>query len=195
MNEDALTNALIQYHKQSERDARSRGEEDVETSLYPEEHYNHYGDRGVVDLYCATSGWSGHLYEIKSESAVRHATGANEILRQFNRMRQHFYPGTEHTTPLEVRFELCFTPTAYNARHLLTNAEMYAQSVENDLSRLDAERRTVNVCFRLPNPETIRPVIAFTSGSRFHRITNDNFLAYADDTNPEIYERIRSSFE
>ncbi|RJT05234.1 hypothetical protein [Halococcus sp. IIIV-5B] len=194
MNEDELTNALIRHHKRSERAARSRGERDVETKLYPEEHYNHYGDRGVVDLYQTTGRSSGHLYEVKSESAVRHATGANEIVRQFNRMRGHFYPGTDHPVPDEVHFELCFLPTALTARHLVENAEMYAQCVANDVSRLDEVDRVVaNVCFRLPDPENVRPVVAFTSTSRFHGITNDSFPAYAVETNPAVYERIRSS--
>lgn len=196
MNEDELTNALIRYHRQSEQAARSRGERGVETKLYPEEHYNHYGDRGVVDLYCVTGEWSGHLYEVKSESAVRCATGANEIIRQFNRMRQHFYPGTDHPVPLDVHFELCFTPTAYNARHLLENADMYAQAVENDLSRLSGvDRQVANVCFRLPDAENVRPVVVFTSSSRFHGVTNDTFWAYAKEANPEIYERLQSVFE
>lgn len=190
MNEDELTNALIKHHKRSERDALSRGERDVETKLYPEAHYNHYGDRGVVDLYCVTGASSGHCYEVKSESAVRHATGANEIIRQFNRMRQHFYPGSDHAVPREVRFELCFTPTARNLRHLVENADMYAQSVANDLSQLNGADRVANVCFRLPDPENVRPVVAFTSRSRFHDVRNETFPAYVEDTNPEIHERL-----
>lgn len=195
MNEDELTNALIRYHRENEQAARSWGES-TETRLFPEEHYNHYGDRGAVDLYCVTGTSYGHLYEIKSESAVRHATGANEIIRQFNRMRQHFYPGTEHSVPVSVHFELCFTPTTYNVQHLTENADMYAQSVENDLARLSGvDSVHSNVCLRLPDPENIRPVIAFTSSSRFHDISNTMFAAYARHTNPDLYERIRSALQ
>lgn len=68
--------------------------EDVE--FHTEVHYNHFGDRGVVDLLridkLISSFWG---YEIKSVSATENATGANEIIRQFNRHRKYFFKGSE----------------------------------------------------------------------------------------------------
>lgn len=93
MDEDEVTNALIQWHKSSAREAIEAGDTDADVEILPEAHYNHYGNRGVVDLYAIMGGWNGHVYEIKSETAVRNATGANEVIRQFNRMREYFSKG------------------------------------------------------------------------------------------------------
>jgi hypothetical protein len=190
MNEDEITNALIRYHKDREKKEISHGDTDAEVEIYPEEHYNHYGDRGVVDLYVVTGGWDGHLFEIKSESAVRNATGANEIIRQFNRMRQHFFPGSNHSVPSWLSFELCFTPTEFNARHLIENADMYSQCVNNEPSQLGVDRFNINICFRLPDSDNITPVHAFTRRLDYD-IGTENFVNHAEASNPDIYERIK----
>jgi hypothetical protein len=97
----------------------------------PEVHYNHYGDRGVVDLFGKVEEPSHHsIYEVKSEAAVRSATGANEIIRQYNRMRNYFYKGTDHSKPKHTSYNLYFTATTYNLWHIHTNAEMYRSLLE-----------------------------------------------------------------
>jgi hypothetical protein len=111
MKEDYLTNYLIEYHRENY---------DIQ-EIVPEKHYNYYGDRGIVDLFVRYKNDKDHIFEIKSNPK-----NANEVLRQFNRMKKYFYKGTD----LERRnstFELCFTPTAKNLRHFKENKEMYRE--------------------------------------------------------------------
>jgi len=97
-----------------------------------EKHYNHYGDRGVVDLYAQAfdGGYrSDTLYEVKSRSALNEATGANEILRQFNRMCKYFYAGVEDSYPPNGSYgphaELCFVASKEAFEHIKENYGMY----------------------------------------------------------------------
>lgn len=121
-----------------------KGGDSVE--YHPERHYNHYGDRGVVDLVITEPleekdfPYQNELIEVKSESAVRNATGANEIIRQFNRMKKFYFEDDDHT-PAENLFWindddeftyqvqnkaiLCFEATEYNRKHVLDNLELY----------------------------------------------------------------------
>lgn len=101
--EDNLTNALIEFY-------REHG--DYDPKIEPEAPYDHYGKRGFADLYIELEklGLSdtmheridtkeAHLIEVKSGSAVKSATGANDIIRQFNQMRQNFYKDDGRNTP------------------------------------------------------------------------------------------------
>lgn len=123
-NEDRVVESLIEFHKNQDSDAE----------INPEQHYNHYGDRGIVDLFVdgdvndLPQQW---LYEAKSESAVRSATGANEIIRQFNRMRDFFFKGSEYE-PEFVHYKLVFIPTQYNIRHLITNNSLYQELIGHE---------------------------------------------------------------
>jgi len=115
MKEDYLTNSLIEYYKEN------YGKYIEE--IVPEKHYNYYGDRGIVDLfvrYKHKNDWD-RIFEIKSNP-----NNANEVLRQFNRMKKYFYKGTDLERKPST-FELCFTPTAKNLRHFKENKEMYRE--------------------------------------------------------------------
>lgn len=123
---DELTNGLIQYHREVQEGEQEHNSGAPDSHAYPEAHYNHFGNRGAVDLYVTAGEMEGHVYEIKSTSAVREATGANEILRQFNKMRKYFFDGSQHDPPTySITFELCFTPSDTNFRHIAENADMY----------------------------------------------------------------------
>lgn len=129
MSEDKLTNTILNAVSEDDK-------------AYPEAHYNYYGDRGVVDLYVEGSE-SAHLYEIKSESAVQNGeTGANSILRQFNRMRKFFFKDESWDLPVEsvsgsfsshLTFHLVFTASESNVQHLCENRNMYLAAVQNDV--------------------------------------------------------------
>lgn len=193
MDEDEIVNALVNWHETSSREAIEVGETDANVEIFPEAHYNYYGNRGVVDLYVVTSGWDGHVYEIKSENAVRNATGANEIIRQFNRMREFFFEGSDKPRPTaNLVFELCFTPTEYNARHIVDNADIYSATVSTELSTLSNINEKSIVCFRLPDPDNITPLLMFTSTFDFRELLRrDEYDDYAQ-SNQALYRRIGS---
>jgi len=185
-SEDELTNALIQYHKRSNEELNESGPETYELGIFTEEHYNHYGNRGVVDLF--VSEWQDHLYELKSEHAVRKATGANEIIRQFNKMRKFFYKGSDHIPARDVQFELCFTPSELTFRHLAENAEMYASVVQQ--YDMDLSANVFNcVSIRPDDPENIRPIIMFSERVDFRDgVASRPFSDYVKHTQPEIFK-------
>lgn len=110
-NESEMANRIIKYW-------RSKGVDTI-----PEVHYNNYGDRGVVDLFTD----SKIAIELKSESAVRNSTGANEIIRQFNKMKQNFDDGSDHHAAV---YDLYFSPSEYNLHHLVKNAEIYNSIID-----------------------------------------------------------------
>ena len=119
MKEDKLTNALIRHHKKSES---QEAVSEVQTS--PEVHYNHYGTRGIVDLFVRKTYESGSIrddvIEIKSE-----LTNANEIIRQFNKMSSFFYKGADWSKPPRHSFVLGILLTKNNVEHLIENIQMY----------------------------------------------------------------------
>lgn len=130
--EDDLTEALIQYHK----------DRHLVEIIEPEAFYNDYGMRGYPDLHLqfnrpADGLIESHLIEVKSEYAVDSATGANEIIRQFNKMRRHFYEDDDRQIPFPsyewedvvLVFELAFIPSEYTLLHLLDNKEMYNEAI------------------------------------------------------------------
>jgi len=212
MIEDELTNALINQSRPSDNSPHADPE------MYPEAHYTHYGNRGVVDLYIYHNNSvgapkRGHVFEIKSESAVRNATGANEIIRQFNQLREFFFLGSQYEVPNRIDFELCFLPTQYNMKHILKNEAMYATTVSHDRSRenspetsfldsapVDPDNIELNaqVTVRPPNPESVHPCYLF-AGSRNY-LNNpvgydsegtakkfDSYTEYAKNRNEELY--------
>lgn len=133
--EDDLTKSLIKHHQ----------DRDHVRIIEPEAHYDHYGKQGWPDLYVVFNRIpenliEHHLIEVKSEHAVRQATGANEIIRQFNQMRWYFFeddrrnvhqPRSEYEDVVLV-FELTFIPTEYNILHLFDNKEIYNQAITSD---------------------------------------------------------------
>jgi len=132
VTEDDLTNAIIRYYH----------EDNFSTvhSVEPEANFN--ADlSGYPDLYLIVQEGLHHefqthkIIEVKSEPAVKRATGANEIIRQFNKYRRYFfeddYRGAHPVAEWEeivLQFELCFVPTEYNILHLYDNRAMYAET-------------------------------------------------------------------
>ena len=145
-SEDDLTNALISWHKQNEH--RMFG------NYEPEAFYDHYGNRGSVDLYLmyerpGLNLIEAHIIEVKSEYAVKQVTGANEIIRQFNRARRYFFKDEDRYEPepgipesdVEIYFELCFIPSEGTLVHLLNNAPMYNEALSKEVSTADPFNR------------------------------------------------------
>lgn len=133
MNESEMaTNVISDLHRQ----VPCR-----EADLEPEVPYNNYGDRGVVDL--VVEEWSDngqktrgntqlYIYELKSEYALENATGANEIIRQFQRHKEHFFKGTDQYHEHKywsVNFRLLFYATEELVNHVRENKSLY-KSVE-----------------------------------------------------------------
>lgn len=151
--EDELVNALI-------REAHGRDIYEVAT-VEPEAHYSHYSNRGFADLYVRLkieeegkyTEYKDALYEVKSASAVRQATGANEIVRQFNRMCKAFYQDEGRSLPHRVSFTLLFEVHPETVIHVAENLGMYT-SVDNgdvfDNRRVDTLQ---SVVFRDPNSD------------------------------------------
>ncbi len=168
-NEDQLTSRLVEHYEQYH---------DYETHI--ERHYNHYGDRGIVDLVATEDGTDAiHLYEIKSTAAIEAATGANEIIRQFNRMRRYFF--RDESTPMDVghvQFELCFLPTYECYRHVERNADLYRSAVRSDvdtgLNGLQTHETAAQVTMRPYDKDQVTPAILF-SDSVDYRETIDEF--------------------
>jgi len=151
--EDELVNKLVQYYRN----------DSMTESVQVEKHYNHYGDRGIVDL--VTDGFSLHLFEIKSPAAIDAATGANEIIRQFNRMREYYVQDHEIEPNHQATFELCFTPDVECLRHVETNMEMYkniTQTTPDSVSR----SRTMVTMRPIAGTET-QPALLFTHDRDF----------------------------
>jgi hypothetical protein len=193
ITESEFAQALIQYHREDQEKMNKHQPVPEEVHIYPEAHYNHYGNRGIADLYVITGDWDGHLYELKSESAVRQATGANEIIRQFNKMREFFFSGSSHKPPTKwMDFELCFTPTEYNFRHLAENADLYATITQQDLSGLNIDQLGTSITVRPPDADNITPVIMFAGNVDFRtypeRSDDNRFIEYVESNQPALFE-------
>ncbi|MFC4541251.1 hypothetical protein ACFO5R_04855 [Halosolutus amylolyticus] len=194
ITEDELANSIIDEHRQLSEIM------EYDFDAYPEAHYNHYGNRGVADLYIVEESddrpnANGFVYELKSEYAVRQATGANEIIRQFNKMREFFFDGSSHDHPTNlVRFTLGFAGTEYNLRHIYENQEMYAATVKNSYNSVDGvESESV---IQLNDPETLAPVVVLgrANGEIIEPLAaDDEFGPYVAERNEEIFERCENA--
>jgi hypothetical protein len=131
--EDDLVNPLIEYYDE-------RGVFVIE----PEAFYRDYGMRGCPDLYtefyrAGDAILEAHIIEVKSESAVRQATGANEIVRQFNKARRYFFESDDRNPPhreffyedVVLVYELAFIPSSYTLAHILENSEIYNKAIQS----------------------------------------------------------------
>jgi hypothetical protein len=116
-----------------------------------EEPYDHYGNRGQVDAYVQVRDGPrvDYLLELKADAAVREATGANEILRQFRRMERYFYKDDEHGIRKRlgrdepgVHLLLLFAPTVACVEHVGEHRSLY-ESVDPEarVSGVDASRK------------------------------------------------------
>lgn len=176
MKEDQLTNALVDFEKK-QVDQQSK------FIIQPEKHYNHYGTRGVIDLYSRRGKDTirekrrDHLYEVKSN--VKSVDKCNEIVRQFQKMKENFYKGTELKRPSKVAFELVFTPSEKIFEHFQKNISIY-QTLHNS----DFNNRSF-VSFR--HPEKITPVVVTNSTMEFG---TKEWIDYCKRTNPEVFKAI-----
>lgn len=154
--EDELVNSLIQYHRN--RTPIGEDAQFVEKQFTPEAHYDHYGNRGAADLHARMKSKEGihtytedYLYEFKGAAAIRASTGANEIIRQFNRMRNYFYKDESISRPDRVHCELTFTIEPETVAHVINNYEMYNSIHATDvMSTRSMEAGDQAVLFRTP---------------------------------------------
>ena len=132
MREDELATAVVEHFEA----AFDRPE------IYLEEPYDHYGNRGVADVYVRTRppGRVEYLAELKADPAVRMAAGANEILRQYRRMERYFYEDEAHDLRTRLGREgpgvhllLLFAPTPRCVEHVFEHRRLYG-SIDPDLT-------------------------------------------------------------
>lgn len=137
--EDTMVAEIIDYH----RDSGVPGETSWEYEFEPEAHYNYYGDRGVADLHVRRKETESYgrpyinddVYEVKSAAAVEAATGANEIIRQFNKMRRYFYKDESRYKPSTTSFELVFIVEKETVKHVAENITLYQVSDDQKLCK------------------------------------------------------------
>ncbi|MFO8114968.1 MAG: hypothetical protein R6U01_06330 [Halorubrum sp.] len=124
MREDELATAVVDHY--------AAVHDDPEVRL--EEPYDAEGRRGVVDVYVRlrTPERVDHVIELKGDAAVRRATGANEVLRQYRRMERYFHADERHAirpklgrTEPGARFLLLFAPTPTCVHHVATHRSLY----------------------------------------------------------------------
>jgi len=169
--EDSIVQSLIQYHNDLLDGEYEDSECEPLVEPIPEAHYNHYGDRGVVDLHVrlgqitefTTETTHEYVYEVKSESALHQSTGANEIIRQFKRHCAYFYqdPDRNCKAPigkdgLGVSFELVFEPTQAVLEHVRDNWVLYQTLVDKHsqtkhVKGVNTNQQEVAVYFGHPN--------------------------------------------
>ncbi|OYR70030.1 hypothetical protein [Halorubrum ezzemoulense] len=130
MREDALATRLVEHY---EATAKS-------PAIRLEEPYDADGRQGVVDLFVRTRTPEpvDRVIELKADAAVRRATGANEILRQYRRMERYFHVDERHAlrpklgrTEPGARYLLCFAPTPTCVHHVAENRTLYG-SIDPD---------------------------------------------------------------
>lgn len=128
MREDELATAVVEHFRAAFDAPRIRLEEP----------YDHYGNRGSVDVYARVHDPApvDYLVELKADAALRHATGANEVLRQYRRMTRYFYKDDEHSIRVKLARDgpgvhalLLFAPTEACVRHVREHRALY-ESVE-----------------------------------------------------------------
>ncbi|MFW5917462.1 MAG: hypothetical protein ACOCRD_03525 [Halorubrum sp.] len=124
MREDELATRVVDHY--------AAAHDDPEIRL--EEPYDADGRRGIVDVYVRlrTPERVDHVIELKGDAAVRRATGANEILRQYRRMERYFHADSAHAirpkigrTEPGARYLLCFAPTPTCVHHVGTHRSLY----------------------------------------------------------------------
>lgn len=187
-SEDKLVNRIIEHH--SNRDRIIRAE--------PEAHYEYYGYRGTADLFLRWehsdgSGEHDDVYEVKSASAVESSTGANEILRQFNKMRKYFYEDDSHSPARsEVNFRLVFTISETTVRHVANNLPQYTNAIDAGVTDIrSSESRVSSYILMRPHDEDFGvPVLLFnTEGERPSSV--DEWYQYVDKRNTVSYNRVK----
>jgi len=124
MQEDDLATRVVDHYAAVHDDPTVRLEEP----------YDAEGRRGVVDVYVRrrTPDPVDAVIELKSDAAVRRATGANEVLRQFRRMERYFHADDAHRLEPKLgrdgpgaRYRLLFAPTPTCVHHVATRRRLY----------------------------------------------------------------------
>ncbi|WP_416841547.1 hypothetical protein [Haloferax sp. DFSO52] len=187
MREDELATHVVEHFRTAF--------DDVEIHL--EEPYDHYGNRGVADVYVRvrTPEPVDYLIELKADAAIRHATGANEILRQYRRMERYFYKDDEHDIRPKLGREgagvhvfLLFAPTTRCVEHVHEHHALY-ESVAPEAVVEDV-RATRKVAFltnlaRAADGElgflSVNGVVPLDSSAFVDAIPTDSRLAEAMD--------------
>ncbi|SNR51868.1 hypothetical protein [Halorubrum vacuolatum] len=141
MREDELATRLVEHYTAAYDDA----------TVALEEPYDAEGRRGLVDVYVQlrTPERVDHVIELKSDAAVRRATGANELLRQFRRAERYFYEDPRHAVRPKlsrrgpaVHLLLFFAPTPTCVHHVATHARLYESiDVEARIGDVQAVRK------------------------------------------------------
>lgn len=141
MREDDLATRVVDHYDAVHDDAEIRLEEP----------YDADGRRGLVDVYVRTRTpeRTDRLIELKSDAAVRRATGANEILRQYRRMERYFHADERHAirpklsrTEPAVHLLLLFAPTPTCVHHVSTHRSLYGSvDVEARIGDVPAVRK------------------------------------------------------
>ncbi|WP_313695816.1 hypothetical protein [Halorarum halobium] len=141
MREDTLATRVVEHFRAAFEDATIRLEEP----------YDHYGNRGSVDVYVRvrTPDPVEYLIELKGDAALGHVTGANEVLRQYRRMERYFYKDDEHElrrsvrrTGPGVRVLLLFAPTPRCVEHVHEFRRLYGSVEESGtVAAIPADRK------------------------------------------------------
>ena len=183
MREDSLATRVVEW-----------AEATTQPTIALEEPYDHYGNRGQVDVYLQVPPPPPreHVIELKGDAAVRRATGANEILRQFRRAIRYFYRDDAHSvrrrigrTDAPVRFLLAFAPTVACVEHVARHARLY-ESVEQSgmVNGIESERRVAFLVGIDGEPADLRTVsintgVGFGSEQFRAAVPDDSRLADA----------------
>jgi len=165
IKEDELIPSLVQLDEPAEFEKERP--DSIEYTAMPEVHYNYYGSRGCVDLITrkettlnGSKTVRDSIYEVKSDSAIRNATGANEILRQFNKHKKYLYKDPSQPNVDRKHFELVFIPTLTTVKHVLDNSEIYSAAA-------DSLGRDEFIHFRTCSTEDHQPVAVVSNSSSF----------------------------
>jgi len=179
--EDDLLSAVIEWETN-----QPFGDEEVRTE--PEAHYNYYGSRGVADLLVETIWGQNHsnykVCEFKSAAALDHVTGANEIIRQFNRMRQYFFKDDDRDCGAYHDFVLSFTPSPEILAHLSENAAAYRQASKANVGVAGWKQDSPGtmVSMRFPDPTGCPPLV----------VNDDKHVPYSFDEPDSVRQYLQT---
>ncbi|WP_144905725.1 hypothetical protein [Halobellus captivus] len=160
MREDELATAAVEHFEAAFESPE----------IHLEEPYDHYGNRGAVDLYVRTRPPERveYVVELKADPAVRMAGGANEILRQYRRMERYFYEDDEHALRKRLGREapainllLLFAPTTRCVEHVYEYRRLYG-SIDADLT-IDGVAAARKVAFLVNLDEAASGGLGFLS--------------------------------
>jgi len=179
--ENDLLNAVIEM-----RTNDVFGDTSVRTE--PEAHYNYYGSRGVADLLIEETYGQNHtdytVCEFKSAAALDHVTGANEIIRQFNRMRQYFFKDDDRDCGAYHDFVLSFTPAPDTLAHLSKNAAAYRQVLNANVGVAGWKQDSPGtmVSMRFPDPTGCPPLV----------VNDDKHVPYSFDEPDSVRQYLQT---